>query len=99
MFANIPDPTHVGGQALATGENQSQSGFSDISKELLNGINPIHSVSRLSEDEPANKEKKPIRNKSKFAIKGFALGYNAVQKPDPIEMIEERDEEFKATAT
>ena len=42
------------------------------------------------------------RKKPKTQLKGFALGFNAVLKPDPaggIESIEERDEEFKTTGT
>ena len=73
----------------------------------------MQSASRLSEAGISDNERttgagnkgppgKNARKKPKTQLKGFALGFNAVLKPDPaggIESIEERDEEFKATGT
>ena len=86
--------------------------MSGISRELLLGVNALHSASRFSEEEGIdantdnkgdNQAKEQPRKKPKFQLKGFALGFNAVLKnnhaTETFERIEERDEEFKTTGT
>ena len=106
LFAHIPDMPIVGGLAIAD-DRMSQGSISGISRDLQRGFNAMQSASRLSEagisdNEPNIGGKSKSRKRTKFQLKGFALGYNAVLKHNPadaIESIEERDEEFKATGT